>query len=199
MSQDIYEAVVVPVPIAESHVTKYKEIRLQSLLLDPAAFGSTYAREITYTQDKWRQRLDSPHVATIVVYSNQTSASNRDDALNQGKWVGIMTILAPAALGDRARVVGVGEETQVYQLFGVWVHPEHRGKGLGIRLVETGLEWVRRNNDPQNVTGTADKVVALQAIESNESAGALYRKAGFKKLPREYAPPGEEPFMIVQV
>jgi GNAT superfamily N-acetyltransferase len=202
MSRTNYEVVVLPVPMAESHIIKYKEIRLQSLLVDPAVFTSTYARESAFTQEKWRQRLNSVHTATVVVYESQPPLVDEDvDATISGKWVGIMTILAPSALREhiRPKAVEVGEETQVYGLFGMWTHPEHRQKGLGRRLVEAGLEWVRTNNDPQHVTGSTDKVVALQVYEGNANAVALYRKSGFKVLPREDAPAGEEPFMILHV
>jgi GNAT superfamily N-acetyltransferase len=198
MSQANYEVAVLPVPVAEPHIAKYKEIRLHSLLVDPDAFKSTHARELAFSQDHWRQQLDSNHTATIVAYETQLPAADGNkDATFQGKWVAIMTILGPSAMKDHI-LANVAETKQVYGIFGMWTHPDHRRRGLGQRLFEAGREWIRRHNDPQNVTGRMVKLMALLAYERNESAVALYRNAGFKVHQCKDAPPDEVP-MVLQV
>lgn len=55
--------------------------------------------------------------------------------------------------------------------FGVNVHPEYQGKGVGHKLVETLLKWARQNEQ-------IEKVV-LQVFATNENAIKLYKKLGF--------------------
>ncbi|HSK03462.1 MAG TPA: GNAT family N-acetyltransferase [Kofleriaceae bacterium] len=75
--------------------------------------------------------------------------------------------------GDRAYNSGTG------------VVPAHRGGGLGRRLVDAVIASVRARS------------YALEVIETNEPAAALYRSAGFVERRRlqvwTYAPPGGAP------
>jgi hypothetical protein len=49
-----------------SYLEKYKAFRLFSLRTAPEAFGSTYAREIAFTDDVWYNRLANPETATFI-------------------------------------------------------------------------------------------------------------------------------------
>jgi predicted N-acetyltransferase YhbS len=44
----------------------------------------------------------------------------------------------------------VGAYLNIYFMAGLWVHPEHRRRGLGTRMVKEGLELVWTNMDLQN-------------------------------------------------
>ncbi len=55
--------------------------------------------------------------------------------------------------------------------FGVSVHPDHQGQGVGKRLIETLLQWARKNSQ-------IEKVV-LQVFATNKKAIELYKKIGF--------------------
>jgi predicted N-acetyltransferase YhbS len=46
---------------------------------------------------------------------------------------------------------GVGADLNIYFVAGLWVHPDHRRRGLGTRIVKEGLELVRTNMDPKTV------------------------------------------------
>ena len=48
------------------YVERYKDFRLLALKTDPDAFGSTYAREIAFTDDVWCSRLANPKVVTFL-------------------------------------------------------------------------------------------------------------------------------------
>ena len=59
-----------------AYVERYKAFRLYSLKTAPGAFGSTYEREIAFTNDDWYNRLANPIATTfIAVQSNQTVCS----------------------------------------------------------------------------------------------------------------------------
>jgi hypothetical protein len=48
------------------HVERYKTFRLLALKTDPDAFGSTYSREVAFTEDVWYNRLANPQVQTFL-------------------------------------------------------------------------------------------------------------------------------------
>jgi len=85
--------------------------------------------------------------------------------------VGTASILTPAMLQTKSAF---------YYLVGVWVDPEHRRRGLGRRLIEAGLNWVReRQGNDEGVT------VKMEVDCDNERAKALYKAVGFTELPDE--------------
>jgi GNAT superfamily N-acetyltransferase len=177
-----------PVTEMES-LEKFKALRLTSLKIDPSSFGSTYEREIAFTPELWMKRLTSPFKRTFIA-----SVNDQEDSANE-TWVGMVSILGPSelipAVLEPFERAGVGADWNMYMVAGMWVHPAHRGRGLGTRLMKEGLEWARTNMDPKNDTeGTRDKMVLLQVGSHNASGRALYQKAGFTDL--STMPPDKE-------
>ncbi|KAG2066890.1 hypothetical protein BDR04DRAFT_1159671 [Suillus decipiens] len=167
-------------PITEPDVEKYKALRLTSLKIDPASFSSTYEREVAFTPQIWTQRLASCFRRTFI-------ASVKDEGSIDETWIGMISLLRPSELipatlepFERA---GVGAEWDMYLVAGLWVHPEHRGRSLGTRLMKEGLEWVRTNMDPKNDSeGKRDKMILLVVGDGNANGRALYQKMGFMDL-----------------
>ena len=94
-----------------------RTIRLRSLTLEPAAFGSTFEREAAFSDDDWRERLApdaSPHFVTI------------DDS-------GAPTGLVVGALD--------AGNPKVAHLFAMWVDPQARGSGTADALVNEVVQW----------------------------------------------------------
>lgn len=50
-----------------SYVEQYKTFRLLALKTNPEAFGSTYEREIAFSDDIWYGRLENPQATTFLV------------------------------------------------------------------------------------------------------------------------------------
>lgn len=119
-----------------------KAVRLRALADSPDAFGSLYADAVALDDDAWRARASSPG-ATIV-------ALNGDDAVGMGG------LFAP----DSAPEVFV---------WGMWVAPEWRGRGLGRRILH---ELIGR------AVGLGRPVV-LHVTEGNVGARRLYESHGF--------------------
>ncbi|MBE7442590.1 MAG: GNAT family N-acetyltransferase [Flavobacteriales bacterium] len=55
--------------------------------------------------------------------------------------------------------------------FGMSVHPDFQGKGIGNKLIETFLNWVTEKSGIEKIT--------LSVFASNEKAINLYKKFGF--------------------
>lgn len=92
-----------------------RDLRLDALREAPTAFGSTYAREATFSDEEWHRRLTNPNAAQLVC---------EDD-------------LGPAGL---VAVIADLEEAGVAQLVGMWVKPEVRGTGAAGSLVRAAIE-----------------------------------------------------------
>jgi hypothetical protein len=48
------------------YLERHKAFRLLALKTDPDAFGSTFAREIAFTDDVWFNRLKNPQITTFL-------------------------------------------------------------------------------------------------------------------------------------
>lgn len=68
------------------------------------------------------------------------------------------------------------EGTRAFGLAGLWIHPEHRRRGLAGRLVQCGLEWVK-----EYPLGEDGKCLVVDVYSENEAAKAVYTKMGFRE------------------
>jgi ribosomal protein S18 acetylase RimI-like enzyme len=95
-----------------------RALRLLALSEAPAAFGSTYDRELARTPADW-QRWLSPGA----------------------------TFLVDAADGVRGLVAGMPDATDpaIVHLMAMWVHPALRGSGAADALVAAVLSWARES------------------------------------------------------
>jgi GNAT superfamily N-acetyltransferase len=128
----------------------YRALRLRSLAESPDAFGSTLAAERARPDAAWAHRLD---------------------AAARAPWdLPLVARVGEAAIGlawarvDRA-------EPDVAHLHQVWVAPEHRGRGVGQRLVHAAIEWAR---------AAGARHLALGVACGDGPAARLYTRAGFQ-------------------
>jgi ribosomal protein S18 acetylase RimI-like enzyme len=130
----------------------YKDLRLRALADSPDAFASTLARESARANDEWRDRLE------------RGANSPRD-------------FPALASVGDVPAGIAWtrfdDERPGVAHLFQVWVAPEHRGTGVGRRLVEAAIAWSRRSEV---------RVLELAVTRNGSAAAHLYRDLGFSAV-----------------
>jgi GNAT superfamily N-acetyltransferase len=115
---------------------------MAALAGSPRAFGSTFEREQAYDEDAWRQW---PRAAAVFL------ADEGD---------------VPVAM-----VAGFdGDTVEERQLVSLWVHPDHRGRGIASRLVTHVEDWAREEGAHRLVLWVAD---------GNEAALRLYQRHGF--------------------
>jgi GNAT superfamily N-acetyltransferase len=123
----------------------YRDVRLAALRTDPGAFGSRFEDEARRGEDQWRERTTIPDGATFL-------------ALADGRAVGTATAAPWDGLDG------------VLGLFGMWVDPAWRGRGVGASLVEAVLGFGREHGYP---------TVQLWVAEDEEAPRRLYERCGF--------------------
>ncbi|KAG4442737.1 hypothetical protein IFR05_001754 [Cadophora sp. M221] len=160
-----------------SFVDHYKNFRLYSLRTAPECFGSTFAREIAFTDDVWYDRLANPKATTFV-------------ALQSGCIVCTLTTLGPlpclaeesppsANPWEASRKDGAEELSQYHmRINGMFTLPEARGQGIAKALVENCLACGSAEARKAGMTFVASIVVD----DNNPAARALYSKCGFVEI-----------------
>jgi len=128
----------------------HRELRLRALSSDPLAFGSTLGREQDFADDLWRERAthgaSSPDHAVFVADAGELGL------------VG-MSVIA-SVKGD-------------WHVFGMWVEPSYRQRGLGGKLLDAGLDWFR--------SVAVHQPLLLDVNPRQAGAVRLYESRGFRR------------------
>lgn len=135
--------------VVEEEWRELRELRLRALRSDPVAFGSTWEEEAARPDPFWRERA-------VRGASSATSS----------QWV--------AVENDR-RLVGTAVGALVEDrphIFGMWVEPELRGRGIGGRLLDAALAWLR--------AASPGRAVLLDVNRKQTRAVVLYEARGFR-------------------
>jgi ribosomal protein S18 acetylase RimI-like enzyme len=131
--------------LSDADVSAFRRIRLQALRDHPEAFGASWEEEQAQPESRLAERLENGHVI-----------GGFSDA---GLLVGTIGIA-------RSR----GQKTQhIASIWGMYVQPPTRGKGLARLLLETALKEV----------GTSVSSVRLSVEANNLPAIRLYESVGF--------------------
>lgn len=106
------------------NIETFKTVRLRALADSPSAFGSTYARESSFSEEEWVARVERWNGERGIGYL----------AMEDGMPCGIA-----GALRD-------GDDLTRAQLVSMWTAPTHRRCGVGRLLVESVVDWGREHN-----------------------------------------------------
>ncbi|MGZ4132153.1 MAG: N-acetyltransferase family protein [Actinomycetota bacterium] len=123
----------------------YRQVRLAALRTDPGAFGSTYEDERRRPEDYWRERTLIADGATFLAIAERQAVGTATAA----PWDGLDGVLG---------------------LFGMWVDPAWRRRGIGERLVREVLAFGRERGYP---------TAQLWVAEHEEGPRRLYERCGF--------------------
>ena len=140
-----------------------RDVRLAALSEAPYAFGSTYAREAVFTEERWRARISE----RSVTFFAQAEAPGQDPGQDTG----------PAGLA------GVYVEDGQAELVSMWVRPSARGLGVGEALVEAAAAWARARDFGD---------LFLWVTEGNRPAIRLYERCGFTVTGESQPLPSDE-------
>ncbi|MHC4940033.1 MAG: GNAT family N-acetyltransferase [Planctomycetota bacterium] len=136
-------------------VEAYRTIRLRSVREDPEAFMASYEEESARTVEQDRERLAASEASD----DNFVFAAFED-----GQPVGITGVLR--LFGHRSK----GRHKAM--IWGVYVAPEMRGRGIGRALMETAIDAI--------AAAPGIEAIQLGVGQSNKPALALYRSVGFE-------------------
>jgi ribosomal protein S18 acetylase RimI-like enzyme len=143
----------------------FRELRMAALKADRLAFGSTLERELAYPQARWEEWV--PRGAT----------STRE-----------ATFVAATTSRQLVGMAGAFAEETHFSVWGMWVNPAWRGRGLGEELLRATLGWVESRRPGSEVH--------LEVNPQQESAVRIYRKNGFRYVGPEQ-PLGHHPPAVV--
>jgi len=132
----------------------FKALRLRGLEESPMAFGSTYAEEAEMPLAEVGARLEGAGTAGPQVVLGAHEASG-------DRLVGVAGCLVEPRAKRRHKAV----------LWGMYVAPEARGRGVGRALVDAAVAWARGQPGVEQVV--------LTVAVPNDAARALYRACGF--------------------
>jgi ribosomal protein S18 acetylase RimI-like enzyme len=213
MAQGTYHLLIPPVPFSTRHLHKWINLRLLALKTNPEAFGSTYEEGLEKTEEMWRKRVDDgkEKVEMVIVYR-----PNRDHLVDKvtddhgggegdsEEWVALLACVSPTALAAEQNPPSPffqavrmeygpnsNSEPLAYALFSMWVHPSHRGRGLGRMLIDAAEEWARGHCIRTSIYTASEReeegsstmkkpVIVLDVYVSNQSAIKMYEAYGFK-------------------
>jgi ribosomal protein S18 acetylase RimI-like enzyme len=136
---------------------KYKALRLEALRTDPQAFGSAYEDEVAKADEDWIKTIRA---------ASQPDADILLIARHGEQWVG----MAGAFFGKAQK------RQHLATIWGVYVNPQYRGRGIGKRLLEAVLREVAGRPGILKVTlsVTTDQLAAI----------GLYQRLGFNVIGR---------------
>ncbi|MBI5139523.1 GNAT family N-acetyltransferase [Candidatus Nomurabacteria bacterium] len=129
----------------------YKNIRIESVTLNPEAFGLTLERALSKTDDDWRAELSGDKKFFVLAVSG-TDVKNAKSIAGAFK----------------------GLEEGVWRVIAVYTKPEFRKRGISERVLSKVLEEISKRGGLKAVLTVTDR-------PEQEAARALYKKLGFKE------------------
>jgi RimJ/RimL family protein N-acetyltransferase len=123
------------------------EVRLKALRSDPHVFGSNYAAESQLSEEEWRNKLRSDDSAIFCVFAGETP-------------IGMTGI----------SVLREDETKRTALLWGSWLEPEFRGKGLSELMYKARIDWAKAHPTIERiiVSHRASNVASKHANQKHE-------------------------------
>ncbi|MVO98416.1 GNAT family N-acetyltransferase [Paenibacillus lutrae] len=137
--------------LQEADAQQYQEFRLKSLTTNPEAFGSTFEREVKFSQAAVAARIQ-PTTDKFVL-----GAFDDKDALG-----GTVTFMRESG----PKTIHKGN------VYGMYIAPEMRGNGLGRSLMLQLISKAREHEGLEQIN--------LTVVSDNDSAKKLYKSLGFE-------------------
>lgn len=136
--------------IKENDWQELRSLRLKSLQFDPTVFGSNYQKESAYTEADWRKMLQNEDTAIFLLYE--------DDAP-----IGITGISVDR--DDSAK--------KKAHLWGSWLEPHIRGKGISALLYQARIAWAKQHPTIETIL-VSHRASNLSSMHANQKHGFVF-------------------------
>jgi ribosomal protein S18 acetylase RimI-like enzyme len=145
--------------IREGDAAPLRDLRLRALREAPHAFATRFEEASARPEEYWETWTRKPADQQVTIV-----------AVDGERWVGMVSGWLPDQTPGRA------------WLAQLWVEPDVRRAGLGLRLIEAVAGWARERG-----------MVALElsVTTNNHAAAGLYARAGFAETGRRRPLPGD--------
>jgi ribosomal protein S18 acetylase RimI-like enzyme len=128
---------------------RLRDLRLRALRDAPSAFGSSFGEENLFPQEQWSTLAEQSEAADYgVVFV----------AIDGSSWLG----MAGGYTGQ--------EDSRIASVWGMWVDPPSRRRGVGRQLLQAVIDWAMERGAISAVLSVSDRA---------PQAAALYRELGF--------------------
>jgi ribosomal protein S18 acetylase RimI-like enzyme len=144
-------------PVRAENVQLFKAVRLRALQDSPSAFGSTYAREVQFSDDEWLARAERWNGERGIGFLAM------EDGVPCGIAGGLLDAVDPIEPSDALALARA-------HLVSMWTASTHRQRGVGRLLVDAVATWARRYDV---------STVLLSVVSTNEAAISFYLRLGF--------------------
>lgn len=115
-----------------------RDLRLRALQDSPAAFGSTFEREVAFTEADWRDRLSGQSGTSMLAWDEGS----------------------PVGIGG-----GYVADDGWLQIVAMWTEPGRRGHGVGRAVLESLVAWAGARGLQVRLDVEADNAGARRAYE----------------------------------
>lgn len=138
--------------IDKSDWSSYQKLRLNALKAASESFGSTYEREVKFSEQEIIERI-SPNSSKFFM------------GIFDGKEL-IGMVSFHKEIGEKERHKG--------DIYGMFIHKDYQGKGLGKLLLSTLINKVKKDYPDL-------EQIRLSVVSNNTSGRKLYSNLGFEK------------------
>lgn len=139
-------------PLTPADVTEYRRVRLRALAEHPESFRSNAEEEAAKPMRWWEERL---------------APRDQSNAAFFGAWTADRRLAGTAGLLFETRRT----TRHTASIVGMYVAPEHAGRGLGARLLDACVAHARADS--------AIEILYLTVTSTNAGAIRLYERTGF--------------------
>ena len=136
--------------LTAKHSLQYRELRLESLKLNPQAFCAVYAEQVQLEKLYFQQLMEDDVQGHFML-----------GAFADQQLVGLCGLVT-----NTQRMAHAAEIIQMY------IHQDYRRQGLGLALIKQVLGTVKARK--------LTNIVLLEVLKDNSSAYKAYIKAGFR-------------------
>ncbi|KAL6719562.1 hypothetical protein ACLMJK_003804 [Lecanora helva] len=169
---------------------RYVSFRLDALVNAAGQVAATYTYESTFTRQMWMSRLLDPKKHHLVVVAHETAAHGLE-SLDNGEWVGMMSLLGPLSKfeyfgsdSESSEIKSDDEEVR-FDMSSVYINPSHRGGEATLQMFEQVLNVIRSLADdllspPPGTIGSAR--IRGTIAPSNTNGFGFQEALGFRSI-----------------